>query len=122
MSAVLVEVDLIPQLDDDDFVLHELVRELTDVLGEVGDARRVEMESEPDAKGMGEYLAGALIVAADPAYLQVLADLLCGFLDRKGKRSAHLRIGKREITIDQPTEAQVSELIDIMRSSVERSH
>ncbi|MGC4787519.1 hypothetical protein ACLQ22_06695 [Micromonospora sp. DT178] len=123
MSEVVVEVSFTPLPEDDDFVLDQLTDELVEDLRDIGEVSRVEAPTGPDSKGVGELvLATAAVVAGtDPGYAQALVDLVVGFLNRNQGRRAHLKIGDVELTIDQATKAETSQLIDLVRDAIEHS-
>ncbi|MGK5678448.1 hypothetical protein [Actinoplanes sp. URMC 104] len=124
MSDVVVEVSFTSLPDDDEFVLDQLTDELGEDLRTLGAVRRVEAgRPDADSKGVGEVALAAVAVIAgtDPGYAQALVDLIVGFLGRHRGRTARLQVGDVELTIDQPTKAQASELIDLARSAIERS-
>ncbi|MBT0769987.1 hypothetical protein KIH74_13700 [Kineosporia sp. J2-2] len=122
MSSAVVEVTFTQLPEDDDFVLDQLTEELAEDLQDTGDVRRVEAASSgPESKGIGELLLATLVVAADPAYVQALVELVTGFLGRNRGRTAHLRVGDVDVTLDGLSPEQTSEIIDIVRGAVERS-
>ncbi|BCJ42134.1 hypothetical protein GCM10010168_64880 [Actinoplanes ianthinogenes] len=123
MSEVVVEVSFTPLPEDDDFALDLLTDELAEDLSDLGEIHRPEADTGPDAKGLGEVALSTLsvVAGADPGYAQALVDLVVGFLGRNRGRRAHLKVGDIELTIDQPTKAQASEMIDIVRNAIERS-
>ena len=124
MSEVVVEVSFSALPEDDDFALDLLTEELADDLRDLGELRRLDGEVRPGHKGVGEVALGVLAVVAstDPGYAQALVDLIMGFLGRNRGRRAYLKVGGIELTIDQPTKEQTSEIIDIVRGAIERSH
>ncbi|WP_327030934.1 hypothetical protein OG989_15950 [Micromonospora sp. NBC_01740] len=123
MSEVVVEVSFTPLPEDDDFVLDQLTDELVEDLGDIGEVRRLESPAGPDSKGVGEVVLAtvAVVAGADPGYAQALVDLVVGFLNRNQGRRAHLRIGAVELTIDQATKAETTQLIDLVRDAIEHS-
>ncbi|MFB9357586.1 hypothetical protein [Actinoplanes nipponensis] len=124
MSEVVVEVSFTSLPEDDDFALDLVTDELAEDLGDLGEVRRLDLDAEPGSKGVGEVVLGTLTVVAtvDPGYAQALVDLVLGFLGRNRGRKAHLKVGDVELTIDQPTKAQVSEMIDIVRNAIGRAY
>lgn len=124
MSEVVVEVSFTSLPEDDDFALDLLTDELAEDLSDLGEVRRLDVDSGLDGKGVGEVVLGtlAVVASADPGYAQALVDLVLGFLGRNRGRKAHLKVGDIELTIDQPTKAQASEMIDIVRSAIERTY
>lgn len=124
MSEVVVEVSFTSLPEDDDFALDLLTDELAEDLRDLGEVRRLDVDAGLDGKGIGEVVLGTLAVVAstDPDYAQALVDLVLGFLGRNRGRKAHLKIDDIELTIDQPTKAQTSEMIDIVRNAIERSY
>ncbi|MCO8274892.1 hypothetical protein M1L60_30295 [Actinoplanes sp. TRM 88003] len=123
MSEVVVEVTLTALPEDDDFSLEVATDELSADLSDLGEVLRPEVATGPDSKGVGEVALGTLAVVAsiDPGYAQALVDLILGFLGRNRGRKIHLKVGDIELTVDQPTKAQTSEMIDIVRNAIERS-
>ncbi|GAA3341831.1 hypothetical protein GCM10020358_34660 [Amorphoplanes nipponensis] len=124
VSEVVVEVSFTSLPEDDDFALDLVTDELAEDLGDLGEVRRLDLDAEPGSKGVGEVVLGTLTVVAtvDPGYAQALVDLVLGFLGRNRGRKAHLKVGDVELTIDQPTKAQVSEMIDIVRNAIGRAY
>ncbi|MEU4694813.1 hypothetical protein [Actinoplanes sp. NPDC023714] len=124
MSEVVVEVSFTSLPGDDDFALDLMTDELAEDLSDLGEVRRLDLDAEPGSKGVGEVVLGTLTVVAtaDPGYAQALVDLVLGFLGRNRGRKAHLKVGDIELTIDQPTKAQASEMIDIIRNAIERAY
>ncbi|MEU1587476.1 hypothetical protein [Micromonospora sp. NPDC005710] len=124
MFEVVVEVSFTSLPEDDDFALDLVTNELAEDLSDLGEVRRLDLDAEPGSKGVGEVVLGtlAVVVAADPGYAQALVDLVLGFLGRNRGRKAHLKVGDIELTIDQPTKAQVSEMIDVVRNAIERAY
>ncbi|GAB7038022.1 MULTISPECIES: hypothetical protein [Catenuloplanes] len=123
MSEVVVDVSFTALPEDDDFVLDQLTDELAEDLSGIGEASRLEAPVDPQNKGVGELVLStvAAVAGTDPGYAQALVDLILGFLNRNQGRRAHLKVGDVELTIDQPTKAETSELIDIVRGAIERS-
>ncbi len=123
MSEVVLEVSFTSLPEDDDFVLDQLTDELLDDLRDIGDVSRVEVQAGSDSKGVGEMVLAtvAAFAGTDPGYAQALVDLVLGFLNRNQGRKAHLKVGDIELTIDQPTKEEASEMIDIVRGAIERS-
>jgi len=124
MSHVRVRVEFTHLSDDDDFVWGQLTEELADDLREISEVERVEQPVlDPDAKGVGELVAGVVTVLAgvDPGYVQALVDVVLAFLQRHDGRRVHLRVGDIEMTIDRPTRAQTDELIRTLQAAIERS-
>jgi hypothetical protein len=124
VSKVVVEVSFTSLPEDDDFSLDLLTDELAEDLRDLGEVRRLDADASPDSKGVGEVVLGtlAVVATADPGYAQALVDLVLGFLGRNRGRKAHLKVGDIELTIDQPTKAQASEMIDIIRNAIERTY
>ncbi|XVU28075.1 hypothetical protein ACQPZJ_13835 [Actinoplanes sp. CA-054009] len=124
MSEVVVEVSFTSLPEDDDFALDLVTDELAEDLSDLGEVRRLHLDPEPGSKGVGEVALGtlAIVATADPGYAQALVDLVLGFLGRNRGRKAHLKVGDIELTIDQPTKAQASEMIDIVRNAIERAY
>ncbi|WP_127504200.1 hypothetical protein [Actinoplanes solisilvae] len=124
MSEVVVEVRFTSLPEDDDFSLDLVTDELAEDLRDLGEVRRLDAVVSPDSKGVGEVVLGtlAVVATADPGYAQALVDLVVGFLGRNRGRRAHLKVGDIELTIDQPTKAQASEMIDIVRNAIERTY
>jgi hypothetical protein len=124
VSEVVVEVSFTSLPEDDDFALHLVTDELAEDLSDLGEVRRLDLDAEPGSKGVGEVVLGtlAVVATADPGYAQALVDLVLGFLTRNRGRKAHLKVGDIELTIDQPTKAQASEMIDIVRNAIERAY
>ncbi|MCU7730753.1 hypothetical protein ODJ79_44165 [Actinoplanes sp. KI2] len=124
MSEVVVEVSFTSLPEDDDFALDLVTGELAEDLSDLGEVRRLDLDAEPGSKGVGELVLGTLTVVAtaDPGYAQALVDLVLGFLGRNRGRKAHLKVGDIELTIDQPTKAQTSTMIDIVRDAIERAY
>jgi hypothetical protein len=123
VSEVVVEVSFTPLSEDDDFSLDLLTDEFAEDLRDLGEVRRSAVDGRPDGKGVGEVVLATLAVVAgsDPGYAQALVDLVLGFLGRNRGRTVHLKVGDVELTVDQPTKAQTSEIIDIVRNAIERS-
>ncbi|MEU9507742.1 hypothetical protein AB0D32_15865 [Micromonospora sp. NPDC048170] len=123
MSEVVIEVGFTPLPEDDDFVLDQLTDELEEDLRDIGEVSRLEAPTGPDSKGVGELVLATVSVVAstDPGYVQALVDLVVGFLNRNQGRKAHLRIGDVELTIDQATKAETSQMIDLVRDAIEHS-
>lgn len=124
MSEVVVEVSFTSFPEDDDFALDLLTDELAEDLRDLGEVRRLDVDAGPEDKGVGEVMLGtlAVVTSADPGYAQALVDLLLGFLGRNRGRTVHLKVGAIELTIDQPTKAQTSEMINVVRNAIERSY
>jgi hypothetical protein len=124
VSEVVVEISFTSLPEDDDFALDLLTDELAEDLRDLGEVRRLAVDAGPGSKGVGEVVLGTLaaVATADPGYAQALIDLIVGFLGRNRGRKAHLKVGKIELTIDQPTKAQTSEMIDIVRNAIERTY
>ena len=124
MSEVVVEVSFTSLPEDDDFSLDLLTDELAEDLRDLGEVRRLDVDASPGSKGVGEVVLGtlAVVATADPGYAQALVDLVLGFLGRNRGRKAHLKVGDSELTIDQPTKTQASEMIDIVRNAIERTY
>jgi hypothetical protein len=124
VSEVVVEVSFTSLPEDDDFALDLVTDELAEDLSDLGEVRRLDLDAEPGSKGVGEVVLGtlAVVATADPGYAQALVDLVLGFLTRNRGRKAHLKVGDIELTIDQPTKAQASEMIDIVRNAIERAY
>ncbi|WP_239118241.1 hypothetical protein [Paractinoplanes ferrugineus] len=109
--------------DDDDFILDQVTEELADDLREVGEVERIPQAGRGAGdKGVAELVAGAVAVlaTADPGYLQALADVIVGFLQRNTGRRAHLRVGDIEFTIDRPSRKETAELIKAVQTAIER--
>jgi hypothetical protein len=124
VSEVVVEVSFTSLPEDDDFALDLVTDELAEDLSDLGEVRRLDLDAKPGSKGVGEVVLGtlAVVATADPGYAQALVDLVLGFLTRNRGRKAHLKVGDIELTIDQPTKAQASEMIDIVRNAIERAY
>jgi hypothetical protein len=124
MPPAQLVIGIMPLPEDDDFVLDQMTEDLADRLREIGDVQRIS-RSTRDAgdKGVAELVAGAVTVWAgtDPAYLQALADVVGGFLQRNAGRRAHLRVGDIELTIEQPSRKETAELIRTVQAAIERS-
>ena len=123
VSEVVVEVRFTRLPEDDDFVLDQLTDELEEDLRDIGEVRRLEAPSSPDGKGVGEVVLATVAVVAgtDPGYVQALVDLIVGFLNRNQGRRAHLKIGDVELTIDQATKAETTQMINLVHDAIERS-
>jgi hypothetical protein len=124
VSEVVVEVSFTSLPEEDDFALDLVTEELAEDLCALGEVRRLDLDTGPESKGVGEVVLGtlAVVATADPGYAQALVDLALGFLGRNRGRKVHLKVGKIELTIDQPTKAQTSEMIDIVRNAIERTY
>jgi hypothetical protein len=48
-------------------------------------------------------------------------DTVVAFLGRNAGRRAHLKVADVELAIDRPTEGEVADMIEIIRTAIERS-
>jgi hypothetical protein len=123
MARVRFLVEFTSLVDDDDFVLDRLTRELAVDLAEIGDVNYESAQSPPDSKGAEEIVLGALSVltAAEPSHVQAVVDTVVAFLGRNTGRRAHLKVADVELAIDRPTKGEVADMIKIVRTAIERS-
>src|SRR5512142_1451007 len=112
-----VMVSFGPLAGEADEDLARLTDELARDLRAVGGVRYVSADGEPGGKGVGEVVAATLAVltAAEPDYVQMLVDIVVGFLQRHRGRRAELRVGDVALTVDQPDEDEVAEIIKLTR-------
>jgi hypothetical protein len=123
MRHAQLVIGIEPLPDDDDFVLDQVTEELADNLREVGEAERLPRSARRTGdKGVAELVGGvvAVVASVDPGYLQALADVVVGFLQRNAGRRAHLRVGDVEFTIDRPSRKETAELIKALQTAIER--
>lgn len=123
MARVRFLVEFTSLVDDDEFVLDRLTRDLAADLAEVGEVDYQPAESAPDSKGAGEIVLAALSVftTAEPSYAQAIVDTVVAFLSRNTGRRARLKVADVELAIDSPTRGEIADMIKIVRTAIERS-
>lgn len=123
MAHVRFLVEFTSLVDDDEFVLDRLTHELAADLADVGEVEYQPAEIEPGSKGVAEIVLASLSVlsASEPSYVQAVVETVVAFLNRNTGRRAHLRVADVELTIDGPTEGEVTDMINIVMAAIERS-
>lgn len=123
MARVRFLVEFTSLVDDDDFMLDRLTRELATELAEVGDVEYQPADIAPGHKGVAEVVLAALSVltTTEPDYVRALVDAVVAFSNRNVGRRVHLKVADVELTIERPTQVEVAGMIEIVRTAIERS-
>ncbi|MGH8887319.1 MAG: hypothetical protein ACRDYX_19575 [Egibacteraceae bacterium] len=121
MEQVRLLVRFTITAEDDDFILERLTAELADELRAAGEVDFVPVPARSGDKGVAEVAAAlSVLIAVDPAYLQLLIESVVAFTNRNAGRRVHLEVGNTELTIDRPTRGEVEKVIQAMQSAIER--
>lgn len=122
MAQVGIRVDFSQLPGDDDILLERLSGELAVDLSGLGTVEAVQIPAGPGHKASLDLVLTALtlVTQVDLSTVELLLETIQLFVRRNPGRTARLRVGEMELTVEDVTTEEVLRMIDIAQDMVRR--